>query len=122
TRSTFSGGRLGRGCAPLPCRSSQARDVVVHCFRLLDLLGAVDGLQLFAGLKCLAHAVSVLSKHCLFVSHDLLSALVELDDGLRRFGLEPWRQGARAQMDSGYDVFWRRVRYSPPHRMESLVQ
>ena len=69
--------------------------MVVHCFRLLDLLGAVDRLQLFAGLKCLAHAVSVLSEHCLFVSHDLLSALIELDDGLRRFGLEPWRQGAR---------------------------
>ena len=74
-------------------------DVVVHCFRLVDVLGAADGLQLFARLKRLAHAISVLPEHRLFVGHDVLPAVVEPDDGVWRFGLEPRRQDGRAQMD-----------------------
>ena len=58
----------------------------------------------------LAHAISVLSKYRLFLRHDILLALVEFDDGLWRFGVEPRREGGDTEMDPGYHVLRRGVR------------
>jgi hypothetical protein len=66
------------------------------------VFGAADWLQLSPRLKRLAHAVSVLSQYCLCVGHDLLSAVVELDDGIWGLGFEPGRQSPRAKMDTRY--------------------
>ncbi len=47
----------------------------------------------------LAHAVSVLSQHRLLFGDDVLSAVVELDDGVRCFRFQSRRQGEGTQVD-----------------------
>ena len=65
--------------------------MVVYCFRLIDVFRAVDWLQLSTRIERLAYTVPLLSEHRLFVGHDILFALVESDNGLRRLGVEPGR-------------------------------
>src|SRR6185295_15218987 len=96
---TFSGSGLGRRGLSLSRGPSQVGDVAVYRFRLADVFGAVDRLQLLARVKRLADSVSFLPEHRLFVGDDVLPAVVELDDGVWRVSLEQRRQSEGEEMD-----------------------
>ena len=49
------------------------------------------------------------SQHPLLIVDDFLPAVVELDDGLWRVGIEPGRLEGSAQMDSGHHLLRPRV-------------
>ncbi len=91
--------------------------MVVHRFRLADVFGAADWLQLSARVKRLANSISFLPEHRLFVGDDFLPAVVELDDGVWRVGLEQRRQGEGEEMDPGDDRLRRRVYRAPLDRV-----
>src|SRR6185369_12830820 len=113
----FSGSGLGRRCLSLSRGPSQVGNVALYRFRLADVFGAANRLQLLARVKRLANSVSVLPEHRLFVGDDVLPAVVELDDGVWRVGIEQRRQSKGEEVDPGNDLLRRGFYRAPLDRV-----
>src|SRR6185369_10537442 len=113
----FSGSGLGRRGLSLSRGPSQVGNVALHRFRLANVFGAANRLQLFARVKRLADSVSVLPEHRLFVGDDVLPAVVELDDGVWRVGVEQRRQSEGEEVDPRDDLLRRGFYRAPLDRV-----
>jgi len=58
--------------------------VALYRLRLADLLSIIDGLCVSSSIQQLADTFSVLPQHRLLISDDLLSVVIEFDDGVWR--------------------------------------
>src|SRR6185369_136931 len=111
------GSGLGRRGLSLSRGPSQVGNVALHRFRLIDVFGAANGLQLLARVKRLADSVSVLPEHRLLVGDDVLPAVVELDDGVWRVSLEQRRQSEGEEVDPCDDLLRRGFYRAPLDRV-----